>query len=1085
MANEQRTLTANFTANSSGFAKGTSEAIQHLRELNTELAQVKQNVKTTNAEIRGYEKQLEALKKATNNGEDATEEQRKEMQKLEDAIAKCTVELGSYQTEQQRLQSSIRAANKQIDDQGQAVDKTADKFKKFGAAIAGAGTAIVGAGTAVAAGITFAVTKASEMQTAVNDLTIATGASADEAAKYKQTIEAVYGDGFGDDLKDVSDSVAQIKRNLKDLNNTELTDVTESALALRGAFGYDVSESSRAARALQQNFNISAKDAYSYIYSGAQSGLDYAGDFLDSISEYSVQFSKMGLSVEEMFAIFYEGAENGAWNIDKVGDAVKEMAIRVIDGSKSTQEGFALINMSADEMAQKFAQGGETARQAFDDTLEAIKSLEDPVKQDAAGVALLGTMWEDLGKDVVLSFASIEESSFKASEALENVLNSKDNNTERQAASLKREIELIIMDIGTELLPMANEMISDVKDELPEITDEIKGTASAVGDVIGKLWEVREIIGAVIAGAVTYKTGTAIVSTIKDTINAVNGLKSATQSATTAQTALNAATKANPAVLIFSAATAALVVLIPKMIELYEAADICNDEYNRLKQQTEELAKEAEDYKSAASGVDDIAEGYSRITEEVTDLTERETALRDLQSDLIDQYGIQASGIDLVNGSYQEQLVLLGNLKTANEELYTSTIQSRYDAAKLAEEAVFSIDTNIENSDLANVINKWIYENLKTSGYSQYSGDYDALAAGGAFGSDVLHFSGSYAARSADLKALYDYVGTLIGHSGGVYDNELKSFRASLSAGWSEMDTQDRQLQSYAEALGLVYHNPSTTHNSAEYYEEIGKANLKAQQAKAAETKAASERSYDELKTEYDKEKQLADDMYGVGEISAREYYDKLTSLRDHYLEAQSHEWYVATKEIKSVYAQLMKDMGDATDDSADRITNALGEVKTAYQDTLEAIDRELERRNREKQDEELNRQINAVTARLAYEQIDEYSRIALEKQLEELQEKREDIDFERNINDSKAQLEAAYNATQGLIGTVPKYDPEEWAAVLSSAFDQITEGYLPKASAKDQAEASRVYNVVINAENKTTSQIVAEVKRAIASGSI
>ena len=56
------------------------------------------------------------------------------------------------------------------------------------------------------------------------------------------------------------------------------------------------------------------------IAAGAQNGLDYSGELLDSISEYSVQFAKVGLDANDMFNIFQKGAESGAFNLDKVGD---------------------------------------------------------------------------------------------------------------------------------------------------------------------------------------------------------------------------------------------------------------------------------------------------------------------------------------------------------------------------------------------------------------------------------------------------------------------------------------------------------------------------------------------------------------------------------------------------------------------------------------------------------------------------------------------------------------------------------------------------------------------------------------------
>ena len=75
MADEQRTLTANFTADSSGFAAGADEVVQKLKELNQDLEQNKAKVKELNATMREYQKELDRLNRETKNGENATEDQ--------------------------------------------------------------------------------------------------------------------------------------------------------------------------------------------------------------------------------------------------------------------------------------------------------------------------------------------------------------------------------------------------------------------------------------------------------------------------------------------------------------------------------------------------------------------------------------------------------------------------------------------------------------------------------------------------------------------------------------------------------------------------------------------------------------------------------------------------------------------------------------------------------------------------------------------------------------------------------------------------------------------------------------------------
>ena len=67
--------------------------------------------------------------------------------------------------------------------------------------------------------------------------------------------------------------------------------------------------------------------------------------------------------------------------MDKIGDALKEFSIRSIDGSKTTLEGFKAICKNAGVMAQKFTAGGETARNAFFETIQGLKQMDNAVEQ--------------------------------------------------------------------------------------------------------------------------------------------------------------------------------------------------------------------------------------------------------------------------------------------------------------------------------------------------------------------------------------------------------------------------------------------------------------------------------------------------------------------------------------------------------------------------------------------------------------------------------------------------------------------------------------------------------------------------------
>lgn len=340
--------------------------------------------------------------------------------------------------------------------------------KAIGAGMLAAGTAIAGVSVA-------AVKSANDIDQAMNQYIASTGKSTEETERYKKVMEDIYTNNYGDSFEDIGEAMASITQNLGDLDDASLQNVTESAFALRDTFGYEIPESTRAAKAMMDNFGTSGEEAMNLIAAGAQNGLDYSGELLDSISEYSVQFAKVGLDADDMFKVFQKGAESGAFNLDKVGDAVKEFSIRAIDGSDTTIDGFKRIGLNADEMAAKFSAGGDTAKEAFQETIAALASMEDPLEQNTAGVDLFGTMWEDLGPEAVTALASIEDGAYDTAGAMQQIKDIKYDDIGSVFEGLKRSLEVLIVPLGEQLIPLLAELIDDtlplLEDALPPILD--------------------------------------------------------------------------------------------------------------------------------------------------------------------------------------------------------------------------------------------------------------------------------------------------------------------------------------------------------------------------------------------------------------------------------------------------------------------------------------------------------------------------------------------------------------------------------------------------------------------------------------
>ena len=384
-------------------------------------------------------------------------------------------------------------------------NNVADVFSHAGDAFTSAGETLTKSVTAPLAAVgTAAIKFSSDSQNAFQQFAAATGTATDEMGKYKDMINNVYKDNFGESINDVAEAMATVNQNMSYLDDSALQRCTEYAYTLSDTFGYDVAESTRAADTLIKNYGVSAREAFNLITQGAQSEMDYSGEMIDSINEYSVQFKKLGLDAEDMFSIFANGAQNGAFNLDKVGDAVKEFSIRAIDGSDTTKQGFEALGMDAAKMAEKFGAGGDTAKEAFNEVIKGLASMDDPVAQSTAGVNLFGTMWEDLGPQVITSMSTASDAIDKSRESVEELANVKYDTLSGALGGLWRTIQVdVLQPIGNQLIPYVTKGINAIQ----KFTDKWNKLGPATQKTIVKFAAVAAAAGPVLLGFGKVSTG--------------------------------------------------------------------------------------------------------------------------------------------------------------------------------------------------------------------------------------------------------------------------------------------------------------------------------------------------------------------------------------------------------------------------------------------------------------------------------------------------------------------------------------------------------------------------------------------------
>lgn len=754
-----------------------------------------------------------------------------------------------------------------------------------------------------------AVEVSGDMDKSVRKIASATNASAEDMEKLREIVETIYGDNFGESAEDIADSISKIKQNLGDLSDEELINITESAYALQDVFDYGVDESSRAVKAMMDNFDVSAAEAYDYIARGAQNGLDYSGELLDNISEYSVQFKKMGLSASDMFTIFQNGAENGAWNLDKIGDSVKELAIRVIDGSDTSKQGFEALGFKADEMAKKFGAGGETARDAFQEVITALAAMDDPVAQNTAGINLMGTMWEDMGAQAVLALGDISDSAYDCAGALDDIKDINYGGLPDTLESIKRQIDLLIEPIGKSLIPSLNEVseaISEVKEngDLQEIVVSVSEFISGTLTLLLKnIKLIASAITGVTAGFIAFKTAamitkviqswqTAILQvkmlgtaqefaavktaalngqlTLQETIYAV--LSGKLDIATAKQVALNTAMSLNPAAIIAAGVgllATALTGVALSAANASESTDQFNEKLKTMKQATEDNIADGE---AELIMLQKKAERYDKLRSAVSLTAEEHEELARLAGDLPNTLGDEAQVVNSLTGEYNDLSKAVDDyINKRHREL----LQSAYESD--AKEALKQIRINQHEAD-----------QLSDELFDLTNWDEsDSPEADGPSKKD--------SARIDEIQKRLD-----------------------------EIDADNQKYQKIVDDYDSIYSGEVTTSKTPSTPSPSKSQTGDFIDVEAEKKKFKSAR--DELKKEYN-----------LGEIDAATYYSTLEALRDKYLNSaiDSDEWYDATVEIKKYRDQLTEDQKKAYEKQLEAQKKADEEAKKQEENAI------------------------------------------------------------------------------------------------------------------------------------------------------
>lgn len=485
---------------------------------------------------------------------------------------------------------------------------------------------------------------ASETETSMKKLQASTGLTAAETEKYKESLDSLYKNNYGDSLEDIANSMALVKQYTNETDPTVIEELTENAIALDDAFeNMDLSETIRGVDALMTNMGLTAQEAFDYIAAGAQKGLNKSGELTDNIAEYSQLWSQAGFSAEEMFTILDNGLSSGAYNLDKVNDFVKEFSISLSDGR--IEENLDSFSEGTQTLFKQWQNGEVATKDVFYSIIGDLSSMTS--QQEALTIA--SNVWSALGEDnamkVITSLDDVNDTYKDVHGTMEDIKSVRYDTLESRIEQLGRKVMYdFVRPVGEKALPALEKSL----DVIIENTDTlIPLTETAV------------------AGLVTYKTASA----------AITAYQKATEDATLAQALLNTVMNANPTALIVAGMTAVAVAAVAFSRDVGTAAGECEELRESARAMSEEMQESREEMQKSQEETRQMIEGATASVEAMKPAVKELAALAEQSSYTNDEYDRMENLVTQLNTIYPEMGIeidsVTGKLNMGSEEILT------------------------------------------------------------------------------------------------------------------------------------------------------------------------------------------------------------------------------------------------------------------------------------------------------------------------------------------------------------------------------------------------------------------------------
>ena len=359
-----------------------------------------------------------------------------------------------------------------------------------------------------------------ESNAATTKATAYFGETGEAAEQTANLIKDVFNSGVGDSMDAVSEAVITVKKNLKDLDEATMKNITEQAIMLDETFGIDMNETLRGVNSLMQNFGMDAQTAMDYVVKGTQNGLDKTNELGDNLAEYSGKFAQAGYSADEYFQLLNNGLDGGAYNLDKVNDAINEVTTRLADGTIADsmdaideKTGEVIKSSvgwgdSVQDVFAKWQNGGASQKEVVEAMVADIQNTTG--EQDKLNKAALafGTMGEDGSLQFIESLTSVGTAYGDVGGAAQGMFEQTTTPAQEMESNM-RKIQEVLQPLGEKLMEIANTVLPPLVDGIKWIADLFASLPEPVQNfmiIFGGLLVVLGTVAPIIATITTAMT---------------------------------------------------------------------------------------------------------------------------------------------------------------------------------------------------------------------------------------------------------------------------------------------------------------------------------------------------------------------------------------------------------------------------------------------------------------------------------------------------------------------------------------------------------------------------------------------------